>query len=153
MIDKGTTSSREVALGDLGAELNMLIAGFRTVSAEAAAAFNPPLTASGFHLMQWLRSHGPAKASKIAAGLSMDRSVISRLVKHLTGIQLIQVRSGEEDGRSVWCELTALGREQLAIAEVRKGNSFIKSTEQLTDSEIAQLAWLLRRLNSSSYPQ
>ncbi|OCR22392.1 hypothetical protein AFK24_25155 [Pseudomonas syringae] len=141
---------RERALTELGAELNMLIAGFRTVSAEAAAVFDPPLTPSGFHLLQWLRAHGPAKASQIADGLLMDRSVISRLVNHLRTLGLIQVRAGDDDGRSIVVDLTAIGREQLGIAEVHKGNRFTQRTEQLTDSELTQLTLLLRRLNLSS---
>lgn len=141
---------REKALLRLGAELGALSTELRAVAVEAASAFDPPITVSAFHLLQWISTHGSARASQVAEGLAIDRSVVSRLVRQLLDDGLVTVRGAEGDGRSVVSELTDLARAQLAKATARKGQYFLQRTTQFTDGELEQLATLLHRLNSGS---
>lgn len=142
-----TDAVRMTVIRDLGREFAALISVSRAFTAEAATSFEPPISGSAFQLLQWLDSFGPAKASQIADALTMDRSVVSRLMKQLGQLGLVEVHSAKEDGRSVVCGLTRNGREKLAKATVHKGKLFEMRLREWPEADLRELTRLLRRIN------
>jgi DNA-binding MarR family transcriptional regulator len=138
---------REAIVRELGAELNALISASRAVMAEAAESFRPPISGSAFHVVQWLHSFGPAKASRIADALVMDRSVVSRLTKQLGQRGLAEPRPDDQDGRGVVYSLTKTGRAKAAEAIASKGNLFEMRIKHWQEADLEHLTRLLRRLN------
>jgi DNA-binding MarR family transcriptional regulator len=138
---------RETIVRELGVELSALISASRAVMAEAAESFQPPISGSAFHVLQWLHSFGPAKASRVADALAMDRSIVSRLTKQLGQFGLAESRPDDQDGRGVVYALTETGRAKAAEAIARKGNLFEMRIEQWQEADLKHLTQLLRRLN------
>jgi DNA-binding MarR family transcriptional regulator len=142
-----TKPHREAIVRELGAELNALISASRAVMAGAAESFQPPISGSAFQVLQWLHSFGPAKASRIANALIMDRSVVSRLTKQLGQYGLAESQPDDQDGRGVVYTLTERGRTKAAEAIARKGNLFEMRIKQWQEADLEHLTRLLRRLN------
>lgn len=123
--------------------LNALISTSDAILAEVAVNFQQPISESARHVLQWLHSFGPAKSSRVADALAMDRSVISRLTKLLGQFALVESRPDDQDGRGMVYAPTAMGLAKLAEAIAQTGNLFEMRVEQWQSPypAIAQAQW------------
>ncbi len=75
----------------------------------------------------------------------MDRSIVSRLMKPLVEMALVEARPDELDGRVVRYGLSALGRARVASAIANKDNAYRRRLQGWSDEDLATLAELLRK--------
>ncbi|MDR3411684.1 MAG: MarR family winged helix-turn-helix transcriptional regulator [Formivibrio sp.] len=143
---RSATPKEDLVLA-LGDQLSALLSASRAMTAETAALFHPELPRASFHIARWLYAFGPAKASRVADALSMDRSASSRLTSKLVEQGLVEVRADSLDGRSIVLELTANGRNKMCKAIHHKGDSFRHRVEKWSATDLEQLTLLLRRFN------
>ena len=87
-------------------QLRLLFARVRLVWKEAAAAVHPDLQPVGYKILSAIVHRGRMHAGAIADVLEIDKSVVSRQVKHLEALGLAQSIADPDDGRARFVEAT-----------------------------------------------
>lgn len=105
------------ALVEFQGQLNLMFARARTLWKESAARVHPELQPAGYKLLSYVARVGSANAHQLADSFEMDKSVVSRQVRMLEDLGLLQSRPDEADGRLR--VLTATPAAATALADVR----------------------------------
>jgi DNA-binding MarR family transcriptional regulator len=79
--------------------LNLVFAKARSLWKEAAARIHPELQPSGYKLLTFIARAGSANAHRLAECFEMDKSVVSRQVRMLEDLGLLESRPDDQDGR------------------------------------------------------
>ncbi len=149
MIAPETVGATDVdsALGDLQAHLNLIFARTRSLWKESAARVHPELQVGGYKLLTFLDRAGSANAHELAERFEMDKSVVSRQVRMLEELELLESCPDERDGRLR--VLTATPAARAALAEVRReyGTRLQAVIDELTVDEIAAASKVFRLLS------
>ncbi|PVE94633.1 MULTISPECIES: MarR family transcriptional regulator [unclassified Microbacterium] len=142
------TASRDVdsALGDLQTHLSLIFARTRTLWKESAARIDPELQVGGYKLLTFIERAETANAHELAERFEMDKSVISRQVRMLEDLGLIESRPDERDGRLR--VLTATPSARAALAELRRDHATRLRTvvAELTQDEVDAASKVFRLL-------
>ena len=148
MLAPGAVESADVdsALGDLQAHLNLIFARTRSLWRESAARVHPELQVAGYKLLTFIDRAGTANAHEIAERFEMDKSVISRQVRMLEELELLESRPDERDGRLRVLSATPVACT--ALAEVRReyGTRLQAVIDELTPEEILAASKAFRLL-------
>ena len=143
-----TAASPEVdsALADLQTHLNLIFARTRTLWKESAARIDPELQVGGYKLLTFIDRAGSASAHELADRFEMDKSVISRQVRMLEELGLLESRPDQRDGRLR--VLTPTPQACTALAELRRDHSIRlrEIVEELTPEEIQAASKVFRLL-------
>ncbi|MFC4137619.1 MULTISPECIES: MarR family winged helix-turn-helix transcriptional regulator [unclassified Microbacterium] len=105
------------ALAEFQGQLNLMFAKARTLWKESAARVHPELQPSGYKLLTFVARSGGTNAHQLAECFEMDKSVVSRQVRMLEDLGLLESRADEHDGRLR--VLTATPEATAALAQVR----------------------------------
>jgi DNA-binding MarR family transcriptional regulator len=142
-----TAPDLEDAIGDLQGHLNLIFARTRTLWRESATRIAPDLQVGGYKLLTFIERAGTANAHELAERFEMDKSVISRQVRMLEELGLIESRPDERDGRLR--VLTATPAAQAALAELRQDHGLrLRSVlAELTPDEIHAASKVFRLLS------
>lgn len=135
------------ALGDLQTHLSLIFARTRTLWKESAARLDPELPVGGYKLLTFIDRAGTASAHELAERFEIDKSVISRQVRMLEELGLIESRPDEHDGRLR--VLTATTSAQDALAGLRREHAARLRTvvTELTPDEIHAASKVFRLLS------
>ncbi|WP_061015415.1 MarR family winged helix-turn-helix transcriptional regulator [Microbacterium sp. CCH5-D1] len=148
MLAPGAVESADVdsALGDLQAHLNLIFARTRSLWRESAARVHPELQVAGYKLLTFIDRAGTANAHEIAERFEMDKSVISRQMRMLEELGLLESRPDERDGRLRVLSATPVACT--ALAEVRReyGTRLQAVIDELTPEEIRAASKAFRLL-------
>ena len=87
------------AIADVEGELNMLFSRIRTVWKESAQQVHPDLQPAGYKLLSAITRLGTTNAHVLAETFEMDKSVVSRQIRMLEDLGLVETRADERDGR------------------------------------------------------
>ena len=87
------------AIADVEGELNMLFSRIRTVWKESAQQVHPDLQPAGYKLLSAITRLGTTNAHVLAETFEMDKSVVSRQIRMLEDLGLVETRIDERDGR------------------------------------------------------
>lgn len=145
---RGSEAERERHLAAVGEQLGALVTAARALMASAAAQFSPDLQPAAFHVVSWLKAFGPANAGTVAEGVAMDKSAVSRLIRDLKEVGLLQAAPDPDDRRATVLSITPLGEARLSEVFEQKGLAFRKRTEGWNAEDLATFAELLRRFNT-----
>lgn len=145
--DAATATDLDSALGDLQTHLNLIFARTRTLWKESAARIDPELQVGGYKLLTFIDRAGTASAHELAERFEMDKSVISRQVRMLEELGLIESRADERDGRLRL--LTATASARAALVELRSDHSerLRSVVAELTPEEIHSASKVFRLLS------
>jgi DNA-binding MarR family transcriptional regulator len=134
------------ALGDLQAHLNLIFARTRSLWKESAARVDPELQVGGYKLLTFIERAETANAHELAERFEMDKSVISRQVRMLEELELLESHPDERDGRLR--VLTATVSARASLAEVRReyGTRLRAVVDELTPDEIHAASKVFRLL-------
>ncbi|WP_372984905.1 MarR family winged helix-turn-helix transcriptional regulator [Microbacterium sp.] len=137
----------DTALGDLQTHLNLIFARTRTLWRESAARIDPELQVGGYKLLTFIDRAGSASAHELAERFEMDKSVISRQVRMLEELGLIESRPDERDGRLR--VLTATPSACSALTGLRSDHASRLRTvvAELTQDEIRAASKVFRLLS------
>ncbi|MGW8484567.1 MarR family winged helix-turn-helix transcriptional regulator [Microbacterium sp. NPDC055903] len=111
----------ESALADFQSHMNLIFVRARALWKESAARIHPELQVAGYKLLTFIDRAGSANAHLLAERFEMDKSVISRQVRMLEEVGLLESRPDERDGRLR--VLTATPKAHAALAELRQDNA------------------------------
>ncbi|MBS0024116.1 MarR family winged helix-turn-helix transcriptional regulator [Microbacterium paraoxydans] len=141
------TADVDTALSDLQAHLNLIFARTRSLWKESAARVHPELQVAGYKLLTFIDRAGSANAHELAERFEMDKSVVSRQVRMLEELGLLDSHPDERDGRLR--VLTATPGACSALAEVRReyGTRLRAVIDQLTPHEIEAASKAFRLLS------
>ncbi|PWC04718.1 MarR family winged helix-turn-helix transcriptional regulator [Mycetocola zhujimingii] len=122
----------------VGVEVNMgaLSRKLQLVLKNAAAAIDPTLPLAGFQLLRLIQRCGSVQASVAAERLVVDRSVVSRHIRQLEELGLVETRTDPSDGRARFLVLTEEGTRRLRSVNP-SGRSVMYPL--LTDWEVDEL--------------
>lgn len=87
------------AIADVEDELSMLFSRIRTVWKESAQQVHPDLQPAGYKLLSAITRLGTTNAHVLAETFEMDKSVVSRQIRMLEELGLVETRIDERDGR------------------------------------------------------
>lgn len=145
------TASADVdsALSDLQEHLNLIFARTRSLWKESAARVHPELQVGGYKLLTFIERARTANAHELAERFEMDKSVVSRQVRMLEELGLIESRPDERDGRLR--VLTVTPAACTALADVRReyGTRLQSVIEQLTPDEVHAASKVFRLLSQA----
>ena len=105
------------ALAEFQGHLSLIFTKARSLWKESAARIHPELQPSGYKLLASIARVGSTNAHQLAELFEMDKSVVSRQVRMLEDLDLIESRPDENDGRLR--VLTATPTACAALADVR----------------------------------
>jgi len=134
------------AIADVEDQMSMLFNRARLLWKEAAQKVHPDLQPAAYKLLSTIVRLGSANAHVLADMFEMDKSVVSRQVRVLEELGLVETRADEHDGRVRVLVATPLAEER--VREVREGNQR-RLREVLLDhpeAELRSFATLLRRI-------
>jgi DNA-binding MarR family transcriptional regulator len=134
------------ALGDLQAHLNLIFARTRSLWKESAARVHPELQVAGYKLLTFIARAGTANAHELAERFEMDKSVISRQVRMLEELELLESRPDERDGRLRVLSATPAACAVLAEVRSEYGIRLQAVVDQLTPAEIQAASKAFRLL-------
>lgn len=143
--DAAGSTDPALAVAEVEAQMVELAGHIRASIRDSAASIDPRLQPFGLTVLRVLARLGPTHAGVVAESLAVDRSVISRQAKLLCALGFIETRTDPLDGRARILALTPLGAQK--IAETRRTAFVHRRLNRWSDSDLAQLATLLRRLN------
>jgi DNA-binding MarR family transcriptional regulator len=99
--------SRADQLGLLEQEVSVLVRRIRRVIGERARAVHPDLQPASYLMLTFLASEGPQRSSVISERFNVDKGAISRQVKHLCGLGLLDRTPDPDDGRATLISASA----------------------------------------------
>ncbi|MCT1478961.1 MarR family winged helix-turn-helix transcriptional regulator [Microbacterium sp. p3-SID336] len=137
----------DTALGDLQAHLNLIFARTRSLWKESAARVHPELQVGGYKLLTFIERAGSANAHELAERFELDKSAVSRQVRMLEELELLESHPDEHDGRLR--VLTATPAACRALADVRReyGTRLRAVVDELTPAEIEAASKVFRLLS------
>lgn len=129
-------------------QFRLLFVRVRAVWKEAAAAVHPDLQPVGYKILSAIVHRGRLHAGAIADALEIDKSVVSRQVKHLEALGLAQIVADPDDRRARFIEATPEAIESVGQRGSRMHRRLHEQLQAWPADDVAQLARLLSRLTS-----
>jgi DNA-binding MarR family transcriptional regulator len=135
-------------IAEVEEQMTALARRIRVTTREAAAAIHPDLQPIGYKMMRVIRRCGAAHASAVADQLGVDRSVVSRQLRQLQDLGLVEVGADAQDGRVRVLALTAAGRAGIEAGDTQDGSRLIRGLAGWTRADLDTFAGYLARLNA-----
>lgn len=131
-------------------ELTMLLRRARSVSWEVAREVHPNLDANAYGLLLWLRRSGPTRLTDLATLLGLSKGTMSRQLRGLESLGLVQRRPDPADGRASLLDLTPEGRRRFDQTGAARVGPLRCALEGWPPTDLAEFARLLHRFNQSA---
>ena len=147
-----TRTATDDEIASVEEQLRLLFARVRVVWKEAAAAVHPDLQPVGYKILSAIVHRGRMHAGAIADVLEIDKSVVSRQVKHLEALGLAQSVADPNDGRARFIEATPAAIASVGQKGSRMQQKLYTQLRQWPGDDVDELARLLGRLTSEVVP-
>lgn len=134
-------------------ELTRLLRRARTASAALAGDVHPELDVAGYTVLSYVLDlaesmpHG-VRAADLAEAVGLHKSTVSRNITHLETLGLLERVPAPTDARALLLQLTPTGKSALTDARAARRKRLAKQMSGWAQSDVDQLAALLRRLNN-----
>jgi len=134
------------ALAEFQGHLNLIFARARSLWKESAARIHPELQPSGYKLLTFIARAGSANAHQLADRFEMDKSVVSRQVRMLEDLHLLESRPDDNDGRQRVLTATPAACEILADLRGDHADRLREILTELTPDELQAASKVFRLL-------
>ncbi len=129
-------------------EFGVLLRRLRKVMADRAKLVHPELSVTGYGMLMQL-SIQHQRSSDLADTCALDKGAVSRVVRQLEGLGMVERVPDPDDGRAQLLQLTATARTRLSeVADCRR-NGFTDLIEGWDVEDLRQLVDGLRRYNEA----
>ncbi|MFU8947703.1 MarR family winged helix-turn-helix transcriptional regulator [Mycetocola zhadangensis] len=132
----------ETSMGALSRKIHFILK-------EAAAAIDPSLPPASFRLLRLIERCGSIQASAAADSLAVDRSVISRQIRQLEELGLVDTRTDPSDGRARFLVLTEEGVRRMRTVNPSRRSVMYPLLQEWNVDELESFAAQIDRLNES----
>ena len=153
MTAETTREARTAAVRALEAEFGELISRFRRVITENANRVSPGMLPGAYKVFTTIVRRESITLSALAESLMADKGQISRTVRELEQLGLIQRTPDPDDGRSSLLSPTAEGLERLTAARAPQENALVDALEEWSLDDIRNLTRLLHALTAGEAPR
>jgi DNA-binding MarR family transcriptional regulator len=140
-------SDLDTAVGALEHEFGVMFGKVRAQTRDRAARVHPELSPAGYNLLAMLVRSGPQHAGALAAAMDADKSIISRIVRQLADLGLVQRQADPADGRAAYVVATATAVERVEAVRSERRRQLRDVLAGWPASDVRQLTALLARLN------
>ena len=143
-----TRAATDDEIASVEEQLRLLFVRVRAVWKEAAAAVHPELQPVGYKILSAIVHRGRMHAGAIADTLEIDKSVVSRQVRHLELLGLAQSVVDPNDGRARFIEATPAAAESIGQRRSRMQQRLYGQLRRWPGDDVEELARLLQRLTA-----
>ncbi|MEN2738213.1 SMC-Scp complex subunit ScpB [Microbacterium sp. X-17] len=133
-------------------EMSGLVARFRQAMRDSAECLSPGLHPGAYKTFATIALRGPITSSALAELLFLDKSLLSRTVRTLEELDLIERTPDPTDGRSSLLSVTASGRERLEALRATHRSPLLDRLAQWPLEDVRRLAVLLHALGTGEQP-
>jgi len=144
--------ARTAAVRALEAEFGELLNRVRRIVSENADRVSPGMLPGAYKVFTTIVRRQSVSQSALVESLMADKGQISRTVRELEQLGLIERTPDPDDGRSSLLSPTALGIERLAAAREPQEDSLMVALEEWSVADIRSLAHLLHALTAGVTP-
>lgn len=145
-------AARTDAVRALEAEFSELITHFRRLITENAHRVSPGMLPGAYKAFTTIARCEQLTASALAERMLMDKGQLSRTVRELEALELIERTPDPRDGRSSLLRLTPHGTERLAAARIPQEGMLMRTLQDWSISDIGNLTRLLHALVAGVTP-
>jgi DNA-binding MarR family transcriptional regulator len=142
-----TLGSRE-AYDALERELGVFTRRARAAASRLSRAVHPELDSGAYGLLIYLRRRKAARPSELAEYVGVGKATITRQLKVLEDLGLVERRPDPDDGRAHLLSLTHEGQRRLHAVSSARQEHFRARLRDWTEADVRALAALLGRLNA-----
>ena len=132
----------ETTMGTLSRKIHLVLK-------EAAVAIDPSLPPAGFRLLRLIERCGSIQSSVAADSLSVDRSVVSRQIRQLEELGLVETRTDPSDGRARFLVLTEEGVSRMRSVNPTNRTIMYPLLKEWEIDELESFAAQIARLNEA----
>lgn len=144
--------ARADAVRALEAEFSELITHFRRLILENANRVSPGMLPGAYKTLTTIARCEQVTASTLAERMLMDKGQVSRSVRELEDLGLVERSPDPRDGRSSLLRLTDVGAERLAAARLPQEGMLLQTLQDWSIADIGNLSRLLHALASGVSP-
>ncbi|MDL5351384.1 MarR family transcriptional regulator [Microbacterium sp. zg-YB36] len=148
-----TPVERTVAVRALEAEFGELINRFRRIVTDNAHRVNPGMLPGAYKVFTTIVRRESVTQSALAEQLLLDKGQLSRTVRELEELGLIQRTPDPTDGRASLLSPTALGLERLEAARAPQQDTMMDALDAWSVADIDNLTRLLHALTAGTPPE
>lgn len=145
-----TDEERIAAVTALESEFGELITHFRRTVMANATRLSPGMLPGAYKTFTTIVRYGTCTASTLAEVLQMDKGQLSRTIRELEDLGLIQRTPDAADRRSIVISPTDEGLARLAAARRPQEGAVLRALSPWPVEDIHSLTELLRRLTSAA---
>jgi DNA-binding MarR family transcriptional regulator len=143
---------RTEAVRALEAEFGELINQFRRIITDSAQRVSPGMLPGAYKVFTTIARRESVTQSALAESLQVDKGQLSRTVRDLEALGLIERSPDPHDGRSSLLSPSALGLERLSVARTPHENLLQKVLTEWDVDDIHNLTRLLHALTAGVRP-
>jgi len=145
-------AARTDAVRALEAEFGELVGQFRRIITENANRISPGMLPGAYKVFTTIVRRGSVTQSALAEHLLVDKGQLSRTVRELEQLGLVQRTPDPSDGRASLLSPTEEGLARLETARAPQENALASSLEEWSVDEIHSLTRLLHALSAGTPP-
>lgn len=139
-------------LWEIEASIAQLFRSARKALREYSAELHQDLQPTGFSILRIIDQNGPIQAGAIAAISDLDKSAVSRQVKVLRDLGLVDTTPDPLDGRSSFLVISPYAVERMNYVRTLVQRDYRRRFESWTAPELRRFASDLDRFNDPAEP-
>lgn len=143
---------RDAAVHELEAQFSELGSRFRRAISENANRLSPGMLPAAYKVFTTIVRRGQATGTALADALMMDRGQLSRIIRELEALALIERTTDPNDKRVTLLTPTADGVQRLEAARAPQQGLLAQALEGWDVDDIESLARLLRAVSTGTAP-
>jgi DNA-binding MarR family transcriptional regulator len=145
-----SVTSEDDAFDAVEHELCMLLRRARAISGEICRKAHPDLDPEAYGLLVGIQDHGQVRTSDLAGHFGLGKATVSRQLKVLTELGLIEREPDPADGRAHVLALTVKGRRRLEATRSARRRCWHDKLGRWSIEDVRTLADMLTRFNGLS---
>lgn len=144
---KAQVATDDEAFNALEQELGTLLRRARAMSAEMGREVHPDLDPEAYGLLAGIHDYSWARASDLALHFGLGKATVSRQLKVLAQLGLVERRPDPDDGRAHVLALTEEGRQRLESARTARRERWHVVLGTWPIDDVRLMAGMLARFN------
>lgn len=146
------SEEHSLAVRALETEFGELIARFRRLLTDAAHRVNPGMLPGAYKVFTTIVRREHTTTSALAEALVMDKGQVSRTIRELEGLGLVERVPDPNDGRSSIVSPTQEGLDRLAAARLPQEDGLAHALQEWQVADIRELTRLMHALVNEEPP-
>ena len=148
-VTEATNAEQEDLLLGIEGGIAALFRSGKRALREYSKVVHPDLQPTGFNILRTIMQSAPAQAGTVIQLTGLDKSAVSRQIKVLRDIGLVDTQPDPRDGRSSFLVPTALAEERLAVVRQRVKADYRVRLEGWSAGDLERFVGLIDRFNAS----